>query len=134
MYSLPVAVQAAPPSPHGSLYALPQHPNASPNGNVMYISSSPAMAPGSLPPQSTGQIYVQQPQQYIQQQPQPQLVHQTTGAYVPYVQGGPSPLLPMLPLSQQPSPQVTCMSIGDPIVSQGSSLIYLSTDQQLPTN
>ena len=140
MYALPVAVQA-PPSPHGSIYAT--LPTASPAGNLMYIGGSPAMTGGGLPPQSaTGQVYVQQPQQYIQQhqqpqqyiqqQPQPQMVHQATAQYAPYVQSGPSPLLPMMPLSQ-PSPQsVTCVSIGDPIVSQGPNLIYLSTDQQLP--
>lgn len=134
MYALPV-VQAAPPSPHGSIYAaLPQLPGASPAGNIMYFSGSPAMTAGGLPPQSAnGQVYVQQPQQYIQQQPQAQMAHQATTQYVPYVHGGHSPFTPMLSLSQQPSPQgVTCMSIGDPTVSQVSNLIYLSTDQQLP--
>lgn len=131
MYALPVAVQA-PPSPHGSIYGLPQHVNASPAGNVMYITGSPAMTAGGLPPQSaTGHVYVQQPQQYIQQQPQPQM-HQATAQYMTYAQNGPSPLLAMMPLPQ-PSPQgVTCASIGDPIVYQGSNLTYLSTDQQLP--
>jgi len=77
------------------MYAtLPQVPTASPGGNIYYISGSPAMAGGALPPQPTGQVYVQQPQ----------LVHQTA-QYMPYAQGGPSPLVPMLPLSQQPSPQ-----------------------------
>jgi len=117
-------------SPHGAMYAT--LPNVSPNGNIMYISGSPAMTGGGLPPQSTGQVYVQQPQ-YIHQPPQHQLVHQNTAQYAPYVQqGGPSPLVPMMQLSPQPSPQVACMSIGDPIVSQGWNLIYLSTDQQLP--
>ena len=123
----------APPSPNGSMYAtLPQIPGASPAGNFVYYTGSPAMTAGGLPPQSpNGQVYVQQPQQYIQQPPQGQMAQQSTAQY--YVQGGPSPLLPILSLSQQPSPQgVTCVSIGDPIVSQGSNLIYLSTDQQLP--
>jgi hypothetical protein len=128
MYTLPVSLQQAPPSPHGSIYAT--LPNASPAGGLMYISGSPAMTGGTLPPQSApGQVYVQQPQQYhIQQQPQPQMMHQATTQYVPYAQSGPSPLVPVMPL--QPSPQnVACVSIGDPIVSQGSNLISLSTDQ-----
>lgn len=126
-------VQAAPPSPHNAVYTLPQPPNASPAGNLLYIGNSPAMAGGALPPQPTGQVYIQQPQQYIQQAQQPQVMHQGTTQYVPYVQGGPSPLLPMLPLSQQPSPQgVTCMSTRDLIVPLGSNLISVSTDQQLP--
>jgi hypothetical protein len=107
------------------MYAtLPQVPTASPSGNIYYISSSPAMAGGALPPQPTGQVYVQQPQ----------LVQQTA-QYMPYVQGGPSPLLPMLPLSQQPSPQsVTCTSIGVPIAFRGLNLTRMPTDQQLPSH
>lgn len=142
-------VQQAPPSPNSLLYAaLPQVqvPNASPTGNVMYIAGSPGMAPGALPPQPNGQVYIQQPQQYISQQAQPQLMHQPTvhqaavqytpyvqGGHSPYVQSGHSPLLPMMPLSQQPSPQLTCTSIVHPIASQQrSNLIRVPADQQLP--
>ena len=124
----------APPSPHGSIYAtLPQLPGASPAGNIVYFTGSPGMTAGGLPPQQSanGQIYVQQPQQYIQQPLQGQMAQPSTAQYF-VQQGGPSPLLPMMSLSQQPSPQVTCVSIGDPFVSQGPNLIYLSTDQQLP--
>jgi hypothetical protein len=119
-YALPVGVQAAPPSPHGSIYTLPQLPQTSPNGNIMYINSSPGMAAVALPSQPTGQIYVQQPQQqqqtqhYIPQQAGPQLVHQAAVQYAPYVQSGPSPLLPMLPLSQQPSPQLAYQPLPVP--------------------
>jgi len=143
-YAVPVGHvhQAGPPSPHGSIYAA--LPNTSPSGNVMYITNSPALAPGALPTQPTGQVYVQHPQQYIPQQAQQhhqqyipqqaqtQLVHQVAAPYGPYVQGGPSPLLPMLPLSQQPSPQIACTSIVHPTISQGSNLIHVFADQQLP--